>query len=234
MFGRSARARLAVGLGLAFAAALGAPAATASDPAAAPAPAALRVYVVRHAQAWKNVPASERPAGMAGAALDALTPDGDAQAERIGKSLAGAGLAAVVASPARRARQTAEGIARGAGAPEPETQDAFRPLDNGTDPRAADSRWRTRNWSAGADPRPPGGESLADGLERAVRAIEALAARHPGRSVVVVTHGEITAALRSRALGISPLAGHAKQFVAEGTVSAIDVGADGRWTLATR
>jgi len=201
-----------------------------SDGAAA-APA-LRVYVVRHAQAWKNVPSLLRPRGMSDEQLDALTPKGVAQAESLGKALAGHDVGAVYSSPAHRAQQTAEAIARGLGLAPPALDEAFAPLAAGTDKSALDWRWRTRNFDAGKDPRPAEGESLADGLARAARAIDAIAAQHPGSSVVVVTHGEIAAALLGRAAGTPLVASYRKNFIDEGAVREIEIAASGKWKLA--
>jgi broad specificity phosphatase PhoE len=58
-----------------------------------------------------------------------------------------------------------------------------------------------------------------------------MAREAPGSAVVVVTHGEITSALLSRAAGVSPLAGYDDHFVAEGTISEIEIGGDGSWKL---
>ncbi|MEB2344658.1 MAG: histidine phosphatase family protein [Deltaproteobacteria bacterium] len=193
----------------------------------------LRVYVVRHAQAWKNVPASQRPPGLDAAGLDALTGAGQARARAVGLRLRGAGASRVVCSPAQRARQTAQAIASvlGTGAIEP--SDAFQPLQHGASRRAADYRWRTENWRAGLDPRPEGGESLADGLARASGFLGAAAQETPGATLVVVTHGEIAAALLSEAAGVSPLAGYDRNFVGEGTISDVAV-YEGRWELLAK
>jgi broad specificity phosphatase PhoE len=136
----------------------------------------------------------------------------------------------VVASPARRARQTAEAIAGVLGAGAIEVSEAFRPLEHGASRKAADYRWRTGNWRAGMDPRPEGGESLGDGLARAAGFLDAVAKQAPGTTLVVVTHGEIAAAILSKAAGVSPLAGYEAHFVGEGTISDVAVHAD-RWEL---
>lgn len=60
-----------------------------SPPNEAPGPAL--VYVVRHAEAWKDVP--DAPPGVD---LDALTPPGQAQAEALGRWLAERGGADAV------------------------------------------------------------------------------------------------------------------------------------------
>jgi broad specificity phosphatase PhoE len=201
----------------------------AQEPAAPP---VLRVYVVRHAQAWKNVPAQLRPKSMTDEQLDALTPKGLEQAERIGKTLGGHEVVAVYTSPARRAQQTAGAIARALGLPTPPSVDeAFASLSAGSDKSALDWRWRTRNFDAGKDPRPAEGESLADGLSRAERAITQIAVEHPGHAVVVVTHGEIAAALLGRAAGTPPVASYRKNFIDEGTVREIAIDAAGHWRL---
>jgi probable phosphoglycerate mutase len=226
-----ARAALAIGLALAAGAAraegfrpLGA--APSGEPA-------VRVYVVRHAQAWKNVPSALRPPGLDAARLDSLTDKGRVQATRVGERLRGAGVTRVVASPAQRARQTAEAIAGVLGTGAIEVSDAFRPLEHGASRKAADYRWRTGNWRAGMDPRPEGGESLGDGLARAAGFLDAIAQQAPGTTLVVVTHGEISAALLSKAAGVSPLAGYEANFPDEGTISDVAIYPD-RWELLAK
>lgn len=202
--------------------------AAAEEAAGAP---VLRVYIVRHAQAWKNVPTARRPSGMTDEQLDALTPNGLAKAEAIGKALAGHDIVAVYTSPAHRAQQTAQAIASSLGlAAPPVVSDAFASLSAGTDKTALDWRWRTRNFDAGKDPRPAAGESLADGLARAARALDEIAAQHPGRAVVVVTHGEVAAALLGRAAGTPVVASYRKNFIDEGAVREIEIDASG-WRL---
>ncbi len=193
----------------------------------------VRVYVVRHAEAWKNVPFLRRPPGLSAAQLDSLTDRGRAQARAVGTRLAGAGVTRVVSSPAQRARQTAERIADVLGTGPIEVSAAFRPLEHGTSREAANYRWRTGHWQRAEDPRPPGGESLGDGLARAVRFLEAIGRTAPGTTLVVVSHGEITAALLSRAAGMSPLRGYADHFVGEGTISDLVLTAEG-WELLAK
>jgi len=194
---------------------------------------AVRVYLVRHAQAWKNVPSLLRPSGVSGAQLDSLTEKGQAQARAVGARLRGAGATRVVCSPAQRARQTAEAIAGVLGTGAIEVSDAFRPMDDGASRQAADYRWRTGNWRAGLDPRPEDGESLGDALARAAGFLDAIASATPGTTLVVVTHGEITAALLGKAAGVSPPAGYEANFVDEGTISDIAVYPD-RWELLAK
>ncbi|RIL05609.1 MAG: hypothetical protein DCC71_09805 [Proteobacteria bacterium] len=218
---------------LCLAALLCAPFAALAQQAAPAADPALRVFVIRHSYAWKNVPAAQRPKPMSAAELDALTPDGVARAEKIGASLKGSGVAAVHSSPARRAQQTAAAIAQQLGLAEgPIVDDAFRTLDTGTDRRAASGSARMQSWKSGKDPRPPGGESLHDGFERARAELEALREKHAGRAIAVVTHGEIAATLLAHAAGRDIVAGYFDHFPGEATVHEIRIGADGRWRTA--
>lgn len=190
-------------------------------------PEALRVFVIRHANAWKNVPAAQRPRAMSDADLDSLTPEGERRAAQLGRDLAGREIVAVYCSPARRARQTAAAIAAGLGLAEPTVSEAFRTLDKGSDARAASGTVRARSWKAGDDPRPPGGESLGDGFARASAELAALRAKHAGRAIAVVTHGEIAASLLARAAGQDIVRGYFDHFPNEGAAHAVVVGSDG-------
>lgn len=189
--------------------------------------AALRVVVIRHANAWKNVPTAQRPRAMSEAELDSLTPKGEQRAAQIGRELAEQGVVAVYCSPARRARQTAEAIAKALDLPAPTVSEAFRTLDKGSDARAASGTVRARSWQAGDDPRPPGGESLGDGFARASAELAALREKHAGHAIAVVTHGEIAATLRAKAAGQDILRGYFDQFPAEGSAHEIAVASDG-------
>ena len=191
--------------------------------APADAPKPLRVYVVRHAQAWKNVPPSARPHAMSDDELDALTPAGLARATALGHELAGKGIAAVYTSPARRAQQTAQAIATALGLGPPIVDEALRTLDTGRDAEAGSGMARTKSWKAGRDPRPAGGESLADGNARATAALKAIAAQRPGEAIAVVTHGEIASSLITRGAGQDLLANYFENFPEEGTAHEIEV-----------
>ena len=57
-------------------------------------------------------------------------------------------------------------------------------------------------WFAGAEERPPGGESFADLVDRVSPAIERLNEEHRGRDIVAVTHGGTIRAALALALGI--------------------------------
>jgi len=121
---------------------------------------ALKVYLVRHAESYKNV--FTLP-GTPPEKLDSLTPKGREQAARAGGFLRDKGLAAVIASPTGRTRQTAQALVQAAGAQAVYAQNpAFASLREGRTPSGARSSWswRQTQWAAGRDPRPQGGESL--------------------------------------------------------------------------
>jgi broad specificity phosphatase PhoE len=145
-------------LGALVVAMLVATATLAQEPAAATKPAPMRVLLIRHASSWKNVPSAQRPHPMSAAELDSLTPQGRARAEAIGRLLVGKGVVAVHASPAQRAQQTAAAIAAALGLGEPITNQAFRPLDTGSNATAArgtgakHERGRIRNLVARNEP----------------------------------------------------------------------------------
>jgi len=127
-----------------------------------------------------------------------LDDEGLRQAQLLGQSMAGAALAAVYASDLTRARQTAEPLASAIGLPvvaEPGLRErhygAFegRTWDELQREHAADfARWRAREPDFSL---PGGGETLLALHDRVEATMRALAARHPGASVVAVTHGGV-------------------------------------------
>jgi len=59
-------------------------------------------------------------------------------------------------------------------------------------------------WPLGGQERPPGGEAIADVIERAGAALERLAGVHAGQDVIAITHGGTIRAAVAHALGIGP------------------------------
>ena len=138
---------------------------------------ASQVCVARHAEAFKNL--EPPPPDMTPAELDALTPRGARQAAALRERLPGPRVR-VWASPAGRTRQTAEALSGAVTVTE-----ALRPNDG-------DLSWAERReaLARGEDPRPPGGESLADGAARATALLERLELSG-GEHAVLVTHGDV-------------------------------------------
>jgi broad specificity phosphatase PhoE len=168
----------------------------------------LPVLVVRHGQTAWNV--ERRFLGRSDVPLDDA---GVAQAERLATHLVGVPARAVVTSPLRRARATADILARGRPL-EVEEDLALVELHQGElEGKHADdmlvphaaffAAWR-------ADPtdvRVPGGETLRECQARALEALTAIAERHgAGSPIVVVTHQMVIASLVLASLGL-PLGG---------------------------
>jgi broad specificity phosphatase PhoE len=118
---------------------------------------------------------------------------GRRQARELADSLADSGVTAVYASPLARARETAEIVAAALGLPV-EPRPALREVDVGSwqgltrdevEARYPDDfrRWLEagQGWADG--------ESYDDLGRRVVADLLALAARHPGERILVVTHG---------------------------------------------
>lgn len=165
----------------------------------------FRLYVVRHCEAWKNV---EHPSDMPKEKLDSLTEKGLAQAAALGAALKEKSIAAVVTSPTVRTKQTAEAIGKAAGLEPPFTEDAALALVSG-------------------------GETLADGVKRAKTLAGALAAKHPGKAAVLVTHGDIAPGLLGEAAGTELDKRADKHEVPPGSYSEIEIAGE-KWTLKSQ
>lgn len=125
-----------------------------------------------------------------------LNEEGQRQAEALGERLASAKLQAVYSSPLERAVETAEAVVKHY--PEMQVQ-----IDEGvgevrfgewTGDRLRKLRrkrlWEVvQNYPSGA--RFPNGESFRETQYRVVGALEALAQRHPGGRIAVVSHSDV-------------------------------------------
>ncbi len=202
-----------------------------ASPASAQSSQDTILLVVRHGEAYSNLP---NPPDMPREKLDSLTSRGIAEATAAGGLSKRHPVAAVVASPTGRTQETAVVIAREAGLAGITAEDAaFASVKMGTMPvgKASTWDWRFAEWKAGRDPRPAGGESLEDAAERAVRAVQSLAARYLGKAIVVVTHSDIVAALIGHAVGTPVGQRYEKHRVPTGSVSEISMSGDGVWKL---
>jgi broad specificity phosphatase PhoE/ribonuclease HI len=157
--------------------------------ASSPQRRATTTVLVRHAS---SVLSPERR--FSGRGDVPLSQDGLAQAERVAARLgARPGVDVVVSSPLRRAKRTAELIAKAAGV-QLVTDDDLVETDFGAwegltfaearaaDPAAVDA------WMASPDVAPPGGESFAEVATRVAGARDRLLATYPGQTLVVVSH----------------------------------------------
>ena len=140
---------------------------------------ATTLLLVRHAHAdWQ--PDEMRP----------LSEVGRRDAQRIAEVLGPLNPASIYSSPYRRARQTVEPLAARLGIPIVEMSDLRE--------RSLGSGW-VEDWEATIRPTwedfsfayPEGGETNAEAMERARRALGVIRERHIGQTVAVATHGNL-------------------------------------------
>ena len=148
-----------------------------------------RIFLVRHgATTLSN---EDRFAGSTDVPLG---DNGRFQVERLSARLEAAPLTAAYSSPMRRTIETAEVVARPHGL-QPTLVDALREIDHGhwegrrrADVQAAFpdeyAAWEHDPFTCA----PLGGESGLQVLARALPAMEQIVRRHPGESVLVVSH----------------------------------------------
>ncbi|CAD5371830.1 Phosphoglycerate mutase family [Rubrivivax sp. A210] len=164
-----------------------------------------RLFALRHGQtAWN---ADRRIQGHVDIPLD---DTGSRQAALLAQALAGEGLAAIYSSDLQRARATADALAAATGLAvqtEPALRErafgrfeslAFTEIEERWPEEAL--RWRRRE----PDFAPGGGETLEVFAGRCLPAIAALAARHAGQAIAVVSHGGVLDCLYRHAVGIAP------------------------------
>ena len=161
----------------------------------------LRVYLVRHGQAFSNLdPRPDLPADQ----LDRLTALGHEQASETGRALALRQPALVLTSPAGRARETAEEIRQAAAGVTVRTEPRVRPQEDD--------------------------ESPAQVAERVLRAVRDERKRHRGHAIVVVAHSEVIGAFLALVRSESGATAE-PVTVRNGSVSLVELGAHGKVEL---
>ncbi|KUN75121.1 histidine phosphatase family protein [Streptomyces griseoruber] len=165
------------------------------------------VLLVRHAQSHASV--KKLIAGSR--SCRGLTERGREQAARLTARLAAERLRphALLTSPVRRARETADILARGLRVGAPDVEREVRELDFGAaDGLSVEEHLRRHgSFDMTADPdRPfaPGGETWNQFRIRAGRAADTLLSRHRGGSAVVVCHAGLIVAVMSALLDVVP------------------------------
>lgn len=160
----------------------------------------MKLYLIRHGETDHNVarriqgPLIDDPLNERGR-LQAKLLEARFEADRA----RGVQLAAVYSSPLRRARETADALARGAGlarpvAPLPEMIEFSWGVYLGREEKdiLPDMHAIHEKWEAGdVDHAPPQGESPQSAWNRARRGLEPLFERHRHDSVAIVAHGRI-------------------------------------------
>jgi len=190
---------------------------------------ALRVYLVRHGQALSNL---DPQPDLSATELDHLTELGTGQARAVGLALVGRGVSSVYSSPATRARETAQQVARALGIDGASVEARLEPMALGRAPEGRELAWKDRiaEWKAGRDPSPPGGESMERTGERVGELVRALARSRRATSVVLVAHSEVIGAYLGRVRGTPPSERY-PPGLANGSITVVDVVATGAETV---
>jgi broad specificity phosphatase PhoE len=192
-----------------------------------------RVHLVRHGQV-------HNPKRMVYGRLPGwrLSAKGRAQAEQVGRDLAGRRVAALYSSPLERARETAEILAHSLGPPVQVREDLIE--------SALAAHWEGRSWlhvwtrhhrEWQTYRRRPlemdAPEPLAQLALRMTAAVRDVAAAHPGREVVAVSHGDPIKAAVLALTGGDLARLHDLKLPTGGRLT-LDVRADGLATLVER
>jgi probable phosphoglycerate mutase len=158
----------------------------------------VELLLIRHAL-------PERRENTDGPADPGLTAQGRRQAELMANYLATEAVHAVYTSPLRRARQTAEPLARVLEV-DPVVVDGLAEFD-----RHASEYIPLEELKAAGDPRfldylgsLDQADDPAEFTERVVTSVEAIIDRHPGHNVAVVCHGGVINAYLATVLGLAP------------------------------
>lgn len=165
----------------------------------------MRLFALRHGEtAWT------RERRFSGSRDLPLTAHGERQARALAAALAAEQVAAVYASPLRRARSTAEIIAqphRLSVVTDPGVREmAFGEWEGLTRDEVA-ARWPElfARWRAAPEQAvPDGGESLPEVAARADKALQQLRDGHPDGTVVLVSHAIVLRLIVLAALGLGP------------------------------
>jgi probable phosphoglycerate mutase len=186
----------------------------------------VEIVLIRHGRTEAN--ASRRIVGAMDVPLDEV---GEAQARALAAAWGWGRWDVVVSSPLSRARQTAAALD-----PAPRVigdlcemhQGVLEGLPFGDAVALHGEVFR----ALAADPEGaviPGGESMGQVRDRALRVIDGLAAERPGQRVVVVTHLMVVASLACHAAG-APLA-RWREFAVGNAEARRLVGRSGAWRL---
>jgi broad specificity phosphatase PhoE/ribonuclease HI len=162
-----------------------------------------------------------------------LTAEGREQARTAGQRLAAQKFDAIITSPLRRARQTAQVVsAIVAHLGEIAVDDGIRETDfgvwEGLTFAEVSRKWPTEMAAWLKDPTvaPPGGESFAETDQRVGAAIEGLRESYPGQRLLVVSHVTPIKLLVRRALE-APMSALYRMHLELASITAIDWYADG-------
>ena len=152
---------------------------------------------------------------------------GKAQARRLSERFAHETIACIRTSPLERAVETAEPIAARIGEPV-EICEAITEIDFGAwsgmsfEALEQDPRWNAWN-SARSVNRAPEGETMLEAQGRIVKTLEELREHYPGKSVILVSHGDVIKSALLHHLGM-PLDAYARFEIEPASISTLVVG----------
>jgi probable phosphoglycerate mutase len=150
----------------------------------------LTLYFVRHGESVANL--SDRNGHRRPDDADRLSEHGWEQARSLGRRLRGEGLELIVASPMRRAQETAQGIAEVLDLPIETDEDLFEVRQSdafyAASPDYGDTGTLTWMPTADRDFAEPGAESFNDIVARVRRVQHRLAESAAERRIVAVSH----------------------------------------------
>lgn len=188
------------------------------------------LLTVRHGLTTANA------AQRTGAPEDDLSPLGEAQARAGGRLLESVAIDAAWVSPMRRTRQTAA-LLLGARELEPRldplcAERSYGALEGLSAEQVAQRYPGVRHRVVQGVPfsiNPPGGESIEDLGTRAERLLEAILGSHRGRTVLVVSHGNLLQQLHGQLRGIDPITalGQPLEEIWNCSLNAFRVGSEG-------
>ncbi|OLC28727.1 MAG: hypothetical protein AUH31_08255 [Armatimonadetes bacterium 13_1_40CM_64_14] len=183
-----------------------------------------RVYLIRHGESTWN---AERR--WQGAMDPPLSAAGRAQADRLASALHAIPLDVVYCSPLQRAKDTASPIAAAHALPV-EPLSGLREIAFGEWESLGDEEVQQRygslrqQWFRRPDQTQiPGAESLAQGRERAMAAMQGIVGRHPDGQVAVVAHGGMNKLILLTLLG-APLASFWRLAQSNACINIVEVG----------
>lgn len=189
-----------------------------------------RILLARHAEAMYAVPGVLTDAG------GWLTERGRAQARALGEALTGARVAAAYSSSQTRAQRTGEiaaavlGVRHTVVAGLQEFSVGSLASRPGRDPAVVEvfSRWDRGDLEAGC----PGGETGLEVVTRVGSALSALADKHRGETILVVTHGGAMRLTLATRLTNARFGDWIRHSPAHCAVVALDIDFDG-WRLVS-
>lgn len=161
------------------------------------------IYFVRHGE---TVLTPTRKFSGTGALDPELTEVGLAQAERVAGEVAKLEPHILISSPLKRARQTADAIARSTGLTVIDDTDWYELSFGSWDGKSieevkAETPEDYQAWVNSSSHRPGGGESYDEAALRIDAAMEKVLHLYPGKKVVVVTHNGVIKSAANLAIG---------------------------------